>query len=178
MQKYSSKNTSVNTSQLPAVYGKLNYEWIRNQQFEYFVDYGCGRAATRNKVFYKVLEEIPYPHHYFGYDPYWGDVDQNRNALSCLLTWKHADLCVCANVLNVIDDLCVLNEIVQNVVQAKEFVIQIYEGDKSRQGRKSKEDCYQRNEPVEDYQATIEYISGRKCYRRGNIIYSCKELIK
>lgn len=180
MQTITSKMTSVNTSQLPAVWKKINWDWWALQRLTRklrIVDYGCGRKATQEKV-YLFLKMQKQSIGYFPYDPYWVDADTNGLAMRCLTLYNEADICVCANVLNVIDNLTTLNEIIQNIVQAKEFVVQIYEGDKSRQGKKSKEDCYQRNEPVEDYQKLIESICRMKTFRRGNIIYSHQDLIK
>ena len=132
MQKLSSMNTSVNTSKLPAVWNKLNWDWVRNHSISNIVDYGCGKRATQNLVRNKLLDEIAVRHCYFPYDPYWGDVDAIRNAISCLTQWKEADLCVCASVLNVIDSVDAIKKIIKEVTQAAYWESSVYEGKKPR----------------------------------------------
>lgn len=180
MQEITSKYTSVNTSQLPSIWRKLNYRWLNTHLVANVVDYGCGRKATQNKVFSHLLDNLDIHHRYFPYDPYWGDEDRNRNALSCLLTWKEADLCVCANVLNVIEDASELYHIIQEVSQAKYWVFQIYEGDKSGKGKQTKVDCWQRNSKTEWYAHIIRMIVGVSpaIYIKGNLITNSLEILK
>lgn len=144
MQKYSSKNTSVNTKKLARVWNCLKY--YQNLPLN-VMDYGCGRAWGNTQAFLqKQVNEL----NYYPYDPFWVDSQQNLEARK-LLNNNQIDLCVCANVLNVIQEDDIVRNIIAEVVKAKYWVIQIYEGDKQRQGRVSKEDCYQRNQKIVDY---------------------------
>lgn len=55
MQTITSKMTSVNTSQLPAVWKKINWDWWALQRLTRklrIVDYGCGRKATQKKFIF------------------------------------------------------------------------------------------------------------------------------
>ena len=178
MQKITSKYTSVNTSQLPSIWRKLNYRWLNTHLVANVVDYGCGRKATQNKVFYHLLDNFDIRHRYFPYDPYWGDEDRNRNTLSCLLTWNEADLCVCANVLNVIDDVPTMQRIIQEVTQAKYWVFQIYEGDKTGNGRKTKQDCWQQNKRTQEYCWIFNELGIGQYYIKGNLITNSLEILK
>lgn len=144
MQKYSSKNTSVNTKKLARVWNCLKY--YQNLPLK-VVDYGCGRAWDNTQAFLqKQVNELSY----YPYDPYWVNSPQNIAAQRALKNHQ-IDLCICANVLNVIQEDDIVRKIIADVVQADKWVIQIYEGDKQRHGRVSKEDCYQRNQKVVDY---------------------------
>lgn len=173
MQKLSSMQTSINTSKLPSVWGKLNYQWLAAiSRIPTIVDYGCGRAATVQKVMINLNCELRLKHIYFPYDPYWGDVDRNRNAMSCLLTWQTADLCVCANVLNVIDDEEEIIKIIKEVTHADYWIFQIYEGNKTGIGKESKPGCWQRNMKTNDYIDIFHKAGVTNLYIKGNYIYN------
>lgn len=181
MQKRSSMNTSVNTTKLPSIWGKLNLQWLYKVNYLKelrVVDYGCGRRATQEKVLIYISSQVPII--YFPYDPYWGDEDRNRNAISCLCQWEEADLCICANVLNVIDDDEELEKIIKEVTQAKYWAFQIYEGDKSGIGKESKAGCWQRNAKTEFYvKFILEHNLACSVYTiRNNIITNDLNLIK
>ena len=178
MQKLSSMNTSVNTSKLPAVWNKLNWDWVRNHSISNIVDYGCGKRATQNLVRNKLLDEIAVRHCYFPYDPYWGDVDAIRNAISCLTQWKEADLCVCASVLNVIDSVDAIKKIIKEVTQAAYWVFSIYEGNKSGEGKETKEGCWQHNKRNKEYCWIFNELEVGPYYVKGNIITNNLSLLK
>lgn len=178
MQKLSSMNTSVNTSKLPAVWNKLNWDWVRNHSISNIVDYGCGKRATQNLVRNKLLDEIAVRHCYFPYDPYWGDVDANRNAISCLIQWGKADLCVCANVINVVDSVDAIKNIIKEVTQAKYWVFAVYEGNKSGNGEYTKgATCFQHNKKAKEYCWIFNEMLEQPYYIKGNLITNCLDIL-
>ena len=162
MQKYSSKNTSVNTIRLPAVYNKVDWSRYTHPIDNWCViDFGCGRIETQRLISKKLRENkitqfYPYdPHHkcivsqkqyrYNAFDP-----DRNK-------------VVICSNVLNVIDDDDALQNIISalcNMIVAKDSkgvyrmqpcYISVYEGNKTGTGRMTKQDCWQRNERINVY---------------------------
>ena len=162
MQKHSSKNTSINTTRLPAVYNKVDWSRYAPPIDNWCViDLGCGRIETQRLISRKLKENkitqfYPYdPHHkcmvsqkqyrHNAYDP-------NRNKVI-----------VCSNVLNVIDDDGALQNIISalcNMIVARDSkgvyrmqpcYISVYEGNKSGVGRITKKDCWQRNERIDAY---------------------------
>lgn len=181
MQQRSSMQTSINTSRLPSVWGKLDYNYLRELYPErqlYVVDYGCGRRATQNKVYINLNCQVPKAS-YFPYDPYWGEADLNGVSLRCLNEYKEADLCVCANVLNVVDDIFEVEKIIREVTNATYWIFQIYEGDKSGNGKESKAGCWQRNTKTEWYAKLIRTILGAApfIYQKGNLITNNPQLL-
>lgn len=145
MQKYSSKNTSVNSVLLPAVYNKVNLSDLRKdckKSFPIILDYGCGKNTDH---------VMDFCNHEFclwrGYDPHNKSYAENIFALS-----SKPDIIVCSNVLNVIDED---DEILKIHILLRSFnkpyFITVYEGNKSGVGRKTKEDCWQRNQRLSKY---------------------------
>lgn len=60
-----SKNTSINTTKLPAIYNKIDFELLANFTL---VDYGCGRPETQKLI----REHLSYYNiNFVPYDPYW-----------------------------------------------------------------------------------------------------------
>lgn len=147
MQKYTSKNTSVNTKRMPAAFNKIDWDEISNKYYPNgftVLDYGCGRdvSLARNIVESSGGTYIPY-------DPYWAP---NSEA-------KKANVIVCSNVLNVIDDDEEVERIHNFIKNNSDiYYISVYEGDKSGVGKKTKDDCYQRNQTIESYKHEDEKI--------------------
>ena len=146
MQKYTSKNTSVNTTRVPAVYNKV--QWDKLPAGVKVLDWGCGKDTTLTS---QMLEQHGLVH--VGYDPNWKTEVENVAATSLL---GIADAFVCSNVLNVIDDDNIVKDICQKAARHKHFFIYVYEGDRSGIGKRSKEDCYQRNAKTKSY---IQYFT-------------------
>lgn len=175
MQEVSSMMTSINTKKLPAIWGKLNIF----KDIHKIVDYGAGRPETTNLVMDRLkrlfnLAERPT---YFPYDPYWGDVDMNDNALYHLTEKQDIDLCICANVLNVVD--CdTIHEIIKNVTRARQWVFQIYEGDKSGEGRFTKPGCWQQNKRTREYLWIFNELGVKGVVVKGNFITNDASLLK
>ena len=103
MQKFSSKNTSVNTKQLPAVYSKINWDKLPKHMLS-VLDYGCGRDTTYLEDWLKFCQRVP---HYIKFDPNWCSEEENNYAKECM---GFANIFVCSNVLNVIDDEKVIED--------------------------------------------------------------------
>ena len=169
MQKYTSKNTSVNTTRVPAVYNKVC--WDKLPKDVKVLDWGCGKDTLLTS---KMLGKHGLVH--VGYDPNWKSEVENVAAVSLL---GIADAFVCSNVLNVIDDDDIVRDICSKAAQHKYFFITVYEGDKSGVGKRSKEDCYQRNEKVKSY---MRYFSDSAIhdglYIRNGVLTNSITMIK
>lgn len=146
-----SKNTSINTSKLPAIYNKIDWEQFRGQRV---FDYGCGKIETVRNIM-KFLE--PYDITLIPYDKFNLPSDYNRSSLQHM--WE-ADVYICSNVLNVIDSNDIIQDIIGEItyystknskISPKPFFFKIYEGDKSGLQKESQDDCWQRNCKTEDY---------------------------
>ena len=64
------------------------------------------------------------------------------------------DIIICSNVLNVICSNIELERVhdkVSSLSRSGYYFISVYEGDKTCVGRKTKPDCWQRNQPVKNY---------------------------
>lgn len=175
MQQVSSMNTSINTKKLPAIWKKLNIP----QDTHWLVDYGAGRPETRNLIiqyldYYSGLNKSP---SYIPYDPYWGDTYLNEFALHLLNRIQDVDLCICANVLNVVDDETIRN-IIKEVTKAKKWVFQIYEGDKSGEGKITKPNCFQQNKRTKEYLWIFNELGVKEVAIKGNFITNNLNLIK
>lgn len=142
MQKYTSMNTSINKTKVPAVFRKVDWEKFRGKTV---LDYGCGRYTEHIE---KYLEQ--YGVRYVGYDPYWRP--ERRNI--------RYDVVVCSNVLNVIDDDNTVYQVHGCVRWYNEpYFITVYEGDGSGIGRQTGKDQYQRNEKAGKYLWSDECVS-------------------
>ena len=148
-QKYTSANTSINSSKLPRI-----YSLVKNQikEDDLVIDYGCG----------KYFDSYQLGSQYFGYDPY------NRNNPDLLE--NEYDVALCSNVLNVIMESEERIKVLEQLKKlAKKVFITVYEGDKSGEGRESKKDCYQLNRKQGDYIPEIVAVFGK-----GNVAYNRK----
>jgi hypothetical protein len=142
-QKFSSKCTSINTTKLPALYKKINWNYWKNK---IVFDYGCGRTETQQLIKQFLKFNMTF---WKGYDLNW-----NSDPLTDI---TQAELIVCANLLNVIEE----NDIIQDIItlitsQGVPFIIQVYEGDKSKIGKQVTNDSFQKNLPIKDY---IEFFN-------------------
>lgn len=167
-----SKNTSVNSKKLPAIYNRLNWNalrehWAKLTKFNrtpIVLDFGCGRYTDHIEHFLATKGFI-----YKGYDPFWKSKKENYEALS-----SEAYIVICSNVLNVIldeetfdniqryiRDFSFLASLGKTLVKEPSFYyITVYEGDKSGIGYITKPDCFQRNETLDNY-----------IFRYENVIY-------
>lgn len=142
-------NLSAKTSivQIPKIFKDNKKIWDKEEFI--ILNYGAGRKESRDMLdcYY---EEALVLH----YDPYHLSDDENDTAL--YNANKHADIVVCANVLNVILD----NEELQDTIEKIFFLgienvyFQIYKGNAT--GIPSKT---QRNDHVRDYIHYIENVA-------------------
>lgn len=139
-QKYTSANTSINSSKLPKIYSLVRE--LQNENIT-AIDYGCG------KFFDKYVSAVKCDIH--GYDKY------NRPDETVLK--RRYDVAICSNVLNVIAESEVRNNVAR---QLKDLVdvtyITVYEGNGSGIGKESKEDCYQLNRKAKDYVPELKTV--------------------
>lgn len=172
MQNFSSKNTSVNTKQLPAVYSKINWEKLPKHMLS-ILDYGCGRDTTYLEDWLKFCQRVP---HYIKFDPNWCSKEENNYAEECM---GFANIFICSNVLNVIDDEKVIENICYKASKHPIYFITVYEGDKSGVGKQSKEDCYQRNEKTRHYFRFFpnDQVIGSLTFKKG-VLTNRPDLIK
>lgn len=162
-----SKNTSINSKKLPAIYNRLDWDalrerWAKITKFDrtpIVLDFGCGRYTDHIEQFLATKGFI-----FRGYDPFWKPVEENNIALSSGLCYDPY-IVICSNVLNVIADKETAKEIQtyirdfsfssslgNNLVREPSFYfITVYEGNKSGIGRMTKPDCFQRNETLDNY---------------------------
>lgn len=141
MQKYTSKETSINQFRLPSVYSKVKFV-----PYSTVLDYGCGKYTYH--IYKRVREQNC---RYIPYDPY--------NLPNSQLPNEIVSYAVCSNVLNVIDDIDEIKRIIRELCNiAYTVYITVYEGDKSGIGRVTKEDCYQRNNKLSFYVRLIKEL--------------------
>lgn len=153
MQTYTSKDTSINSGRLPAVYGRAV---LRSRMV---MDYGCGKYTDhiREHVNGKGKAYLPY-------DPY--NQPDERNAATativCNAMTMHVPVdVVCSNVLNVIDDADTIRRIAHHIEEITALTggtgyITVYDGNRSGTGKRTGADQYQRNEPLRSY---LKYFS-------------------
>lgn len=166
MQNYTSKNTSINSTKLPALFNKLNYEYLVNNKTFCIDDYGCGKYWKNIETHVNNQGIL-----YLGYDPYWrSDTKDLMDTTAPHLVFT------CSNVLNVIDDDDVVRDICRIAAKHHHFAITVYEGDKSGVGKVSKTDCYQRNAKLNDYLKYFPETAYPFVYK--NVITNDKNLIR
>ena len=137
-QEYTSKDTSINSSKLPAIYKVLaKHDFIADCSI---LDYGCGRYTDHISAFVKADKYNQSPAH-------------NAEVLA-----RTYDVAVLSNVINVIKEDYIISEIVQDCLDhAPVCFITVYEGDKSGIGKATQ--CgksWQRNQKRDEYIAMLE----------------------
>ena len=139
-QKYSSANTSINSSKLPAVYNKYQFN-----NGDRVLDYGCGKYTDHIK---ERMDELGCE--WFGYDKYNQPTEVNEETKKQMK--KKFDIGICSNVLNVIDSMETIEDIIHEIKDCcNTAVFYIYEGNQSGNGSVTKDDCWQRNEKTDSY---------------------------
>lgn len=152
IQEITSKNTSINSNKLPAIYNKIDFSKFGNR-FN-ILDYGCGKFNNGRDY----IDSLG--GNWWGYDPF------NRTETQNMLCYSnYYDCIICSNVLNVIADnriiYYILNRISDFIVYRKQAIfVTVYEGDKSGVGKITKKDCYQRNQVLSDY---LKYFNDVFC---------------
>ena len=162
-QEFTSANTSINSSKLPAVFNLVQFtpDTIN-------LDYGGGKfdnaaefLATKN-----VINLV--------YDPFNRSSSHNEDVLAKIKEHNGADSATLSNVLNVIKEESIREEVLNNIKQlikpGAELYITVYEGDKSEEGRETKAG-YQLNRKTSSYLDEIIKIFGEgNVKQKGKLI--------
>lgn len=165
-QVITSKNTSINSSKLPAVYNKIDWDkleadWIEQHNGQnpigIVLDYGCGRYTQHIEDF---VNKIGF--YYIGYDPYWNPCDFQRE-IDQISKINGGGLVavICSNVLNVIPWWTGVKRVSSLVhyfgcLAHNRYFITVYEGNKSGIGQETKKDCWQWNKTLDHYLFTSQ----------------------
>lgn len=150
MKIYTSKNTSVNKNKLPSAYRDFT-------PLGDVLDYGAGKYTGHIMSYVHSMGARTY----YPYDPY--NQSEGVNTLAFQYGERYGfDTVYCCNVLNVIncDDIIyyVCRDLLHMCKIGGRVIIQIYEGDKSGNGRETKPDCYQRNEKTVNYSWVLDRL--------------------
>lgn len=150
MNKYTSKNTSINAKRAPKGLSLL-------YPYGNVLDYGCGKYWKLNK---KYVEERGAT--YTPYDPY--NIENNID----LDKYEGAfDTIYCTNVLNVIYDSYDLIKVIENIAKLLKVngmaIFTVYEGDKTGNGKETMKDCWQRNMKTKSYYWFFDYAVIENC---------------
>lgn len=158
IQNHTSKNTSINKEKFPRIYTHINWEYFKDMRV---LDYGCGRYTEHIR---KLMRR--YDIEWYGYDPYWQIDRLNEEALHC-----DPEIIICSNVFNVLDsyrDVTHIHDFIRYHLVPPFFFFTVYEGDRSGVGKETKTDCWQRNEPLEEYLYSDEVIKCRIATIKGD----------
>ena len=160
-QEYTSENTSINKTKLPAV-----YNLIKLKPGSLVIDFGGGKWDTAVEHFAK--EDITI----LVYDPYNRSAEHNKEVLRILREDGGADAAVCSNVLNVIKEpearLAVLENIKRLTKPNAPVYITVYEGSgKGNEG--PTKSGYQLNRKTSDYLDEISQVFSNVS-RKGKLI--------
>lgn len=168
MQNITSKNTALN--QVASTFKAFNFDNCL------VLDYGCGKGMSK-----EFCEKTYNNCKVFLYDPYHGFDETNNFFESCSQNTKN--IITCNNVLNVLQD-DILKSVITHIAMLADYyltdvIFKIYEGNKTGNGKITKNDCYQRNEKTENYVTLIDTIVNNGCHydvkRKGQYII-CKRL--
>ncbi len=142
-----SYKTSQN--QIPSTYTKFAHEMHGKS----VLDYGCGKYTDKLKEHAKSLG-VSY---LMMYDPYNEEYNHAQFPLNF-------DVVHTSNVLNVINDDCIIVDIINALVPRYEYVIfKVYQGDRTGIEKYTKIGTYQRNQKTKEYckffnKEHLEYI--------------------
>lgn len=154
MQKFTSAKTSINKSKLPASTKKIPWYAYQNKKV---LDIGGGKFDNL-KGFLKQEYNIDL----FIYDKFNRTHEENQTALHC-----EPELIICNNVLNVIDSIDTIKDIAHLITTFKvPFIVQVYEGNKTNEGKQTNKDSYQRNATIKEY---LQYFPNAKI-QKGLIV--------
>lgn len=167
-QNITSKNTSINSTKLPAIYNKINWDKFQNIKM---LDYGCGKFDNAKDYIENLNGK------WFGYDPY------NRTELENERVYKEwFNIIVCSNVLNVLSDTKIIYDVLHKIrlfaSNNTAIFFTVYEGDKSGIGKLTKADCYQRNEKTIEYLKYIKDVFGDSFIVKNGVITNHPEYLK
>ncbi len=143
-QEFLSADTSINSTKLPSIYGKLKKAKVKLVNA---IDYGCGRYFDS----YKLSNVV-------GFDINWKNDES--------LLERNYNEGICCNVLNVIKEPEIRKYILEVLHSiCKTTYIVVYEGNKSGVSKKTKKG-YQMNQKHDFYMHELEEVFGP-----GNVTY-------
>lgn len=161
-QEFTSKETSINNSKLPAIYKLVNFP-----KGATVLDYGCGRYD--NGLEY--LESLGCTA--YGYDPYNRTSEHNSAVVKAIRANGGADIVLNSNVLNVIKEPAARRTVLKNIKKLVKpngkIYITVYEGNGSGEGKQSKKDSFQLNRKTADYLEEIQEVFP-DATRKGKLI--------
>ena len=158
IQSFTSAHTSINSVRIPYIYSHINWDKLRGKEV---LDYGCGRYTQHIEALMSL-----YDIRWYGYDPYWRNATLNGEAIHC-----DPDIVICSNVLNVIKEDLIVSKIHDTIKYAympsMGYFIKVYEGNGTGKGKKTKNDCWQRNQLTRDYMYSDEICKCQIITQKG-----------
>lgn len=161
-QEFTSENTSINKTKLPAVFSMVKFE-----PGTVNLDYGGGKFDNVADYLtqYDVINLV--------YDPFNRTSEHNREVMHTIWECDGADSITCSNVLNVIKEyderMRVLKNMKNSAKPGAPIYITVYEGDGEGEGRQTSETSYQLNKKIKEYLAEIQEVFP-DAIRKGKII--------
>ncbi len=170
-QQFSSKNTSVNSARLPAVFNFAVSKGLIKPEFN-ILDIGGGKFDNVKEHLYAKYKAKNYI-----YDKYNRGKDHNSDVLN-FFSRKKADMAVISNVLNVIMEDDIKREIIKLAIDKTKdnglILIKVYEGNKTSIGHVSKKDCWQENKLSHEYLKFIPKHHQERAKVKGGVIIISK----
>lgn len=164
-QEFTSENTSINSSKLPAIFNLVSFE-----PGTVNLDYGGGKFDNVAEYLtqYDVINLV--------YDPFNRTPQHNKEVLNLIRQHGGADTATLSNVLNVIKEEEVRINVLYNVKKLLKpggiLYITVYEGIKGREAGETKAG-YQLNRPTAEYLEEVQLVFP-DAYRKGKLIVASK----
>ena len=164
-QEYTSANTSINSSKLPAIFKLVNLSPNTIN-----LDFGGGRFDNASE--YLATKDVTN----LIYDPYNRSSEHNKNVLDTIRKNNGADTATCSNVLNVIKEENARHTVIQNIYNLLKSngtaYFTVYEGTgKGNEG--ATKSGYQLNRKTVDYIDEIKEVFS-DVTRKGKLIIAKK----
>lgn len=164
-QEYTSANTSINSSKLPAIFNLINLSPNTIN-----LDFGGGRFDNASE--YLATKDVTN----LIYDPYNRSSEHNKNVLNTIRKNNGADTATCSNVLNVIKEENARHTVIQNIYNLLKSngtaYFTVYEGTgKGNEG--ATKSGYQLNRKTVDYVDEIKEVFSNVT-RKGKLIIANK----
>lgn len=161
-QEFTSKETSINSGKLPAIYKLVNFP-----KGSLVIDYGGGKFDNATEY----LDTLGVTG--LVYDPYNRTTEHNRSVIKQIRENGGADIALCSNVLNVIKEeearLNVLKNIRKLLKSSGTAYITVYEGKGTGEAKQSQDDAYQLHRKTADYLDEIHKVFP-DATRKGKLI--------
>lgn len=162
-QEYTSKDTSINSTKLPAIYRLVNF-----YPGELVLDYGGGKFDIAAEEMAKKDVTV------LIYDPYNRSSSHNNEVIKTIRANGGSDVTLCSNVLNVIKEpearLNVLKNIAKLTSPGGDIYITVYEGSgKGNEG--ATKSGYQLNKKTADYMDEVQSVFP-DAVRKGKLIHA------